>query len=371
MCEYARYGCLSLALLKPISSLGASPRLISRYGLISTLFNKLPAHAQAKVLPAKKLCTIQHTQNGVIASCTDGSTYFGNIIIGADGVHSATRDLMNTLDKNDEQQPRESPFLTTFRCLWMRFPTVRDVPLGTSYETHGYRASTQVFAGEDSAVMGLYERLEKPTYERIRYTVADEKAIVDRWGHLPLIPNNSLRLRDVYESRIEAGLVSLEEGVMKDWSQAGRVVLVGDAAHKFTPSTGSGFNNGVLDVAALVSELAKVIRKSRAASGLSLEKSAIQAAFVAYENTRRPAVEFECRFSGDKTQLATWQNEQQEYVDKNVVTGLEGQQEMIRQIADALMKAPSFDLTKIEQRSAHVNNDSIANHPQSKSISVH
>ena len=72
----------------------------------------------------------------------------------------------------------------------MRFHTPPGLHVGTACETHGYGASTQLFAGEDSAVMAIYERLAEPTRERTRYTIADQDALVDRWGHLPLIPNS-------------------------------------------------------------------------------------------------------------------------------------------------------------------------------------
>lgn len=212
--------------------------MISRYDLTGTLFRTLSPEARAKVLPAKILSKIQITTNGVVASCSDGTSYTGDIIIGADGAHSATRDLIRKLDDSADQASIEAPFLTTFRCLWIRFPSTNLLPLGASCETHGYGASTQLFNAKESAIMGLYERLPEPSRKRHRYTKADQDDIADRWGHLPLMPNSSVTLRDVYATRIEAGLVSLEEGVVKDWSFAGRVVLVGDAAHKFTPSTG-------------------------------------------------------------------------------------------------------------------------------------
>jgi 2-polyprenyl-6-methoxyphenol hydroxylase-like FAD-dependent oxidoreductase len=95
---------------------------------------------------------------------------------------------------------------------------------------------TQVFPADDgTAIIGVFEQLDQPTRERVRYTIEDQEALIRRWGHLPVDPRSELRLAEVYASRIECGLISLEEGVAKQWSWRGRVVLVGDAAHKSTP----------------------------------------------------------------------------------------------------------------------------------------
>lgn len=57
-----------------------------------------------------------------------------------------------------------------------------------------------------------------------------------------------------------------------------RVVLVGDAAHVATPMTGAGFQNALLDVAALADGL-------RGASG-----AAVPAALERYDRDRLPLV---------------------------------------------------------------------------------
>ncbi|KAK3046456.1 hypothetical protein LTR09_012040 [Extremus antarcticus] len=300
--------------------LGIAPRVISRHDLTRVLYDTLPAEAQQKLLGNKKLSEITPTANGVVVTCADGSSYEGSIVIGADGAHSLVRDLMRKLSlekASSEQVNAEHPFLTTYRALWVRFPRPTAIPVGTVSETHGTKLATQSFYGEETGVIGAYERMEAPTTDRIRYSQEDQEALIKRWGHLPVSSGSvNLTLGDVYDSRLESGLVSLEEGVVENWSWNGRVTLAGDAAHKFTPSTGAGCNNGMVDIVALVTELQTICSKT---SDSALSSSAVDSAFRAYQSTRYNAVVSECAGASMATAAATWQTVIHKFVDRRII----------------------------------------------------
>lgn len=211
---------------------------------------------------------------------------------------------------------KEQPYLTTFRCLWFRVPSSAvNLKPGTTLETHGSGAATQLFVGEDSAVIGLYEALEEPTRVRFRFTEADESAVIERWGNLALTAGGSLNLRMAYDRRIQSGLVSLEEGVTEHWSWDGRIVLVGDAAHKYTPSTGAGCNTGVLDIVTLANELHKVVSN---AEGGALSRQALASAFNAYQESRYAGVVEGCQRAGMVTSMTTWRTWKLWFLDQYV-----------------------------------------------------
>ncbi|KAL0934096.1 FAD binding domain-containing protein [Colletotrichum truncatum] len=267
-----------------MENFGTWPRVLSRHDLSKTLYDALPESLKANVICNKKVSNVESTKSGVLVHCSDGSIYDGDIVIGADGAHSATRRSMRNLALEHEPSAvnDDQPFDVKFRCLWLRFPSTATslVSTGTSVECHGVGAATQLFAGEESAVVGIYERLSSPTKQRMHYTREDEEAFVTQWGHLP------------------AGLISLEEGVLKHWYWNSRIVLVGDAAHKFTPSTGSGCNFGIVDVVTLANEL----------NSLPVFSSEfdINTAFQRYQEARQEMTAQQCNESGSMTDMATW-----------------------------------------------------------------
>lgn len=240
----------------------------------------------------------------------------------------------------------EKPYLTTYRCLWFRYPSALypDLPAGIARETHGYGCTTQMFPGEGTGVAGLYETLPEPTRERIRYTEEDQEAVVERWGHLPLVKGGGLTLREMYDSRIESGLVSLEEGVLDHWSWDGRVVLLGDAAHKFTPSTGAGCNHGIIDVVVLANELARTLAENSNPS-----KGDVALALDRYQGERYKAVVAGCKQSGGATAMATWASPVFKFVDTWVVPWKMFQGRMLRKGAERIALTPAFEFIAGEE----------------------
>ena len=242
----------------------------------------------------------------------------------------------------------EKPYLTTYRCLWFRYPSALypDLPAGVARETHGYGCTTQMFPGEGTGVAGLYETLPEPTRERIRYTKEDQDAVVARWGHLPLVKGGGLTLRAMYDNRIESGLVSLEEGVLDHWSWDGRVVLLGDAAHKFTPSTGAGCNHGIIDVVVLANELARTIAES-GPGGPS--RGDVARALDRYQGERYQAVVAGCKQSGGATAMATWASPVFKFMDTWVLPWKMFQGRMLRKGAEKIALTPAFEFIAGEE----------------------
>ncbi|KAF5021104.1 hypothetical protein F66182_6863 [Fusarium sp. NRRL 66182] len=297
--------------------LGQFPRVVSRHDLTKVLYESLPTTQKSKVLADKKVSEITPRDDGVQVSCTDGTSYQGSIVIGTDGAHSLVREQMRklALNSNSSDINDEKPFLTTFRALWLRMPTkLAGIEPGVTCETHGPTAATQLFAGQDTSVMGLYEKLDTPTRDRVRYTEKDQIALVERWGHIPLAPGGKLTLREAFNARTQSGLVSLEEGVVNHWSWGGRIVLVGDAAHKFTPSTGAGCNNGLIDVVSLVNELYSLRQKTSSPTQVQLA-----AAFGSYQASRMESVIEACRSAGQATSSATWSSSLAKFIDKYMI----------------------------------------------------
>jgi 2-polyprenyl-6-methoxyphenol hydroxylase-like FAD-dependent oxidoreductase len=225
--------------------------VLSRHDLTKVLYEGLSPEARAKVHSSKNITSVESLPEGMSVTCADGSTYTGDLVIAADGAHSMMRANMRRLaleaGATQEEVNAEEPFLTTYRCLWIRFPTASIPGLrpGIVGETHGPGASTQMFVGETTAVTGIYERLDKPRTNRVRYSQQDQDDMVKKWGFLPLVKDSDFTIAKAYASREQSGLVSLEEGVVEHWSWSSKIVLVGDSVHKMTPSTGGQYRPSI------------------------------------------------------------------------------------------------------------------------------
>jgi 2-polyprenyl-6-methoxyphenol hydroxylase-like FAD-dependent oxidoreductase len=60
--------------------------------LLEILYTHLPD--KNKVLLGKRISKVDHSTEGIIAHCQDGTSYHGDIIAAADGVHSTVRQEM-------------------------------------------------------------------------------------------------------------------------------------------------------------------------------------------------------------------------------------------------------------------------------------
>ncbi|KEY63863.1 hypothetical protein S7711_10055 [Stachybotrys chartarum IBT 7711] len=334
----------------------AYPRVLSRHDLTQVLFESLPTEAKAKIFTKKKVSNVESTADGMTVSCKDGTSYTGSLVIAADGAHSIVRQSMRmlALESGSSDVNEERPFLATYRALWIRFSTTACPSLapGAASETHRPGASTQLFVGQHTGVIDLYERLENPTTERVWYTQEDQDACIKKWGFLPLTEGSGFTLGDAYEKRTQSGLVSLEEGVVEHWSW-GRVVLVGDAAHKFTPSTGAGCNHGICDVVALANALNKGIDACASSPDphAAPTEAQIGTALKAYRNRRYAAVVDGCAASGRATALSTWATGVHRFIDRWVLWAFV-QKAMINygRVRKAYADTTVFDYIEAEER---------------------
>ncbi|KAL0943576.1 FAD binding domain-containing protein [Colletotrichum truncatum] len=280
---------------------GSVPLAFHRAHLIQALYDTLPDDAKARYFTGKKLANIASTDKGVAVTCEDGSTYTGSIVLGADGVHSATRRQMRRLaleeDPSRDWDP-EKPYETNYRCMWASFP--RPTAAGQSYETQGTDKSVMYITGKERGWIFCYEKLAEPTKERISFTEKELEEYGDRFAEWPV--TGTLKVRDVFKERYNAGGAGLEEGICTQWSWGGKIVLVGDAAHKFTPNAGLGFNNGVQDVVALCNGLRKMVSET----GGSPSYETLDSFFQEYRTERLELLEKDLGQSARLTRLHAW-----------------------------------------------------------------
>lgn len=243
------------------------------------------------------------------------------MVIGADGVNSKVRQKMRELaiKSSAPQVNEDKPYLSTYKVLWCTFPRQPCNEPGDTIEIHGKNVSLQCLNSQNRSWLFIYERLEHPNRERVSYSQEDVDSFAKRHGDLAI--GQQLKVKDVFPKRYTAGMSNLEEGIVKHWSWD-RIVLVGDACHKFTPNQGLGYNNGVQDVVALVNELNREISAEHHTGDTVLSVESLTGVFTRYQASRMKLLRKDFNASAGWTRMSTWNNCVNHLLDRYVLPAI-------------------------------------------------
>ncbi|KAI3325427.1 putative monooxygenase [Xylariaceae sp. AK1471] len=282
---------------------GYGIRVAHRPDIVKFLYESLPETVRSHILLKKNVVDIAVLDDGVEVYCSDGTTHEGSLVIGADGVRSKARLLMQALRSckppENLTEVQKNPYTTTYRMYYGTIPPLPGLASNTRYDGARDDLSTQIVNGTDRAWFGLYEKLESPTSEHKRYTEEEKTQLLEKWGYLYMAPGWTFR--DVNTNRIgNAGYIDLEEGLVERWFNK-RIVLVGDAVRKLEPHAGLGYNCGVTDLVVLVNGLRRLLQQDGSPSTHALEKL-----FSAYQTRRKKATQKTAEISKRAARLLAW-----------------------------------------------------------------
>ncbi|KAH6611489.1 fad binding domain-containing [Trichoderma cornu-damae] len=283
---------------------GIPPCVFHRAELVQSLYDQLPEKTRPNVLTGKKVKDIHSDESGVKVFCEDGSVYEGDLALGADGVHSKTRQIMRKLALQanpDAEWDPEMPYTSSYRCMWASFK--RPSAAGKGFETHHKDRSIIYLTGKERGWVFLFEKLAEPTNARSFYTDEDVTAMADRFADFPV--NETLKVKDVFADRMTSGMSDLQEGLCNHWGW-GRIALAGDSMHKACPNAGLGYQNGIQDVVSLVNKLRQLVVSSGPSKGPSV--SALESMYESYREERWEPLGFDASVSAHMTRLHAWAN---------------------------------------------------------------
>ncbi|TDC61024.1 FAD-dependent monooxygenase [Micromonospora sp. KC207] len=216
----------------------------------------------------KRLETYEVTADGVFVKFTDGTDAAGDILIGADGIHSRTRQI---LDANSAK-----PRFTGLVGVGGYSRTDLAPTTGTQHFIFGKRAFFGYLVRESGETYWFanLHRFDEPTRKELAAipTAGWQRQLRDLFADdLPVI--SEIVTNSVGD--IGAHLV-YDIPTSPVWHR-GPAVLIGDAVHATSPSAGQGASMAVEDAVIL----ARCLR----------DAPDINAASTAYERLRRPRVE--------------------------------------------------------------------------------
>ena len=288
----------------------------SRSRLCKILYEALGPENQPKIRMNKEVQDIEVDGRGVHVRLADGTTETGSLLVGADGVHSATRTIMRgkaqgkgpEAVKDTKHEPGASPEpITTFEALYgtvMPPPADLDIPDGVFFETHGTDKCTQLIKWKRAIHFGLFRRVRpSPTRERrTRYTDEEVKEFKAAYAGIHVTPTVTAgQLFSCHSDDSDAiwpessgrkpklwtRLVQQPEGFAERWRYGTRIALLGNSAIQVTSTAGLGYNVAMQSCVFLANKLGAAVSMP---SGNSLPDSS---PIVSEATLERVLIEYE------------------------------------------------------------------------------
>ncbi|KAK1238884.1 hypothetical protein MKX08_005945 [Trichoderma sp. CBMAI-0020] len=223
-----------------------------RGSLANTLLSGLE-DPENHIFTGKQLNNIITQEKGVTVEFTDGTSYDGSIVIGADGIWSTVRDQIR------QQAPKglfpQNPFKASYKGVFGRGPLVDGITSGQGIEVHGDGWLIQAFPSQKETHMFIYKRIPSTTTKIPFSSVVTEEDIAEFYD-AKLTPQ--VAFKDIWDKRYAQGTANFEEGVCNLWHYD-RIAMVGDA---ISPKQGVAANVGMEAAATLTNKLASLLQNN-------------------------------------------------------------------------------------------------------------
>ncbi|KAL4918466.1 hypothetical protein BDW62DRAFT_200844 [Aspergillus aurantiobrunneus] len=264
---------------------------LERQKMLEVLYGHLPD--PSRVLVGSAVVSVDQDDAGQASVCTgDGSIYKGDLVVGADGVHSCVRGQMWRLaDKlqpglisKEEKTGQSVRMKIEYACVFGISAGVPGLDVGEQITSLNDHRSYLVFPGKNGRIFWfLLRRLDQVyTYpDGPRYSTEDAERTCAKHANDHIW--KGVRFADIWEKREVFSMTNLEEHVFQTWHY-GRVVCIGDSMHKMAPNTGQGANCAIEDAAALTNLLIQAL-KSRP-HGCKLSNQEVHGLLHTFNNDR-------------------------------------------------------------------------------------
>ena len=248
------------------------PRQLIDRGALHRILRNRAERTGVRIHNAKKLIHVDEHPAGVTAHFADGTQASADLLIGADGVHSTVRRLI------DPKAPSARYLgLLGFEGLVDDAPDTASLEPGAMTFAFGRRAYYLYWKRPDGRI-GWGANLPSPqsmTLKEARAVPAEQWLHTLRTAYANDVPGARLAAETTSETLQAVGGLHIMPPVPR-WHR-GRMALVGDAVHAPSNSTGQGASLAMESAIAL----ARCLRDIPDAA----------AAFATYERLRRPRVE--------------------------------------------------------------------------------
>ena len=239
---------------------GLPPRQLIDRGALHRALNARAQHNGVRIHHGKKLIRVDEHPDGVTAHFADGSSASADVLVGADGVHSTVRRLI------DPHAP-DARYLGLLGFEGLADDGADTAPLepGTMTFAFGRRAYYLYWKRPDGRI-GWGANLPSPQHlslKEARAVPADEWLHTLRTAYADDVPGARLAAETTSDTLQAVGGLHIMPPV-PHWHR-GRMVLVGDAVHAPSNSTGQGASlamESAIELARCLRDLPDVQRHS-------------------------------------------------------------------------------------------------------------
>ncbi|KAH7195692.1 hypothetical protein DER44DRAFT_814375 [Fusarium oxysporum] len=246
---------------------------------------------KSKILTNKRVVRTELANGGVHAVTSDGTIIAGDILVGADGVHSTVRSEMWRLagrlspglfDPNEHEAP---PCENS--CIFGISNLCPGINPGDLHCVFRNSSSYLVTGGPQGRVYWFrFQKLPEKVHGSAipRYTEKDLQKSLSEAADDNILP--SLKFSTLIENKY----------VYKQW-HFDRIITLGDSAHKFHPVGGQGGNAAVESVALLTNILVKALKRSPSGRLTTVQ---VESMFADVQSRRKPRLELNHHYSHNR-----------------------------------------------------------------------
>jgi FAD-dependent urate hydroxylase len=248
-----------------VKQLGAPVRMVPRRVLLERLLDGFPPD---RIRCNCRVVAVVRSHDGVRVEFDDGSFAEGDLLVGADGLHSVVRDVLGA-----------RPAVPTGWCSWQGLVTMPDVP--EKHIAHiivGERGSVGLWPAGGSNLQWWFDLPWSPDFQRPERPIEMIRSHFTGWTDLIDRVLDTLTDDDLAHSPFP----HFRHPIPRAPGQ-GPLTLLGDAAHSMPPTLAQGTNQALLDTMVLCRALSEL-------GNHGPRKRDVSDALRSYESTRQRKV---------------------------------------------------------------------------------
>lgn len=328
---------------------GYDTRTLDRQLFLRLLYDHLPD--KSKVLERARVEQVIEEGDVVRVVLSDGTQHIGDVVVGADGVHSKMREIMweaaNKAVPGYITAEEKRAMTTTYNAIVAACRPVPGLGAHDMEIVSNNKFSFLLLCQPDWISFIVHSKLPADEQcrwpNRRRFSEEQMEALAARMASHPI--NESVLFGELWRNRTRAQMISLEEGVLDHWF-FGRTVLIGDAIHKVTPNSALGGCTAMEDAVAVANVLHAAIaaHPNKKPTGVELRD-----AFGQYQDSRLPRVREIVKIGGDLTRLQAYDGWKY-YLIQRWLTPVVGLDSLAKNIAILCTGAPKLSFVPFTQR---------------------